>query len=130
MLHTALAIRCVCSCCLFCFLFFIIIPMACIGNRGCTVMLCLGLFVAARSFCNCTEPISIQTKITSLVRTPKTRDTSTLIQGLREGDGSIGAHHGRLLIGRNSVPSGKLKGIKSLKNLLGVHSDYQSDMGM
>ncbi|XP_029931057.1 nascent polypeptide-associated complex subunit alpha, muscle-specific form-like isoform X2 [Myripristis murdjan] len=103
--------------------------MACIGNGGCAVLLCLGLFVAARSFCNCTEPMSIQTKITSLVRTPKTRDTSTLIQGQREGDGSTGVHHGRLLIGRNSVPSGKSKGIKSLKNLLGVHSDYQSDMG-
>lgn len=74
----------------------------------------------ASTFCHCT-------KLTKLKALDKLRGNSTLSKGqAKAGD----LHHGRLLIGQNSLPDDKLNGPKATKNILDVDTDYQEDMGM
>ncbi|XP_042285497.1 titin-like isoform X2 [Thunnus maccoyii] len=90
--------------------------MACRESGGSKILLCLGLFVVASSFCCCT-------KLTRL-KTVKWRENSTLSQSQ-----DIDLHHGRLLIGQDPLRHAKLKGTKATKNYMDVNSGYQADMG-
>uniref|UniRef100_A0A8D3E391 Proline-rich extensin-like protein EPR1 n=1 Tax=Scophthalmus maximus TaxID=52904 RepID=A0A8D3E391_SCOMX len=91
--------------------------MAWIGARN--ILLCLGLFVVASSFCSCAA-------LTRLKALDKLREHSTHSQSQAEGSG---LRHGRLLIGQKSLQGAKPKGISSTEKLLNLETDYQADMG-
>lgn len=96
------------------------VPMACRESGGNKILLCLGLYLVASSFCHCT-------RLTKLKAWDKVRGNSTLSQGQAKGSE---LRHGRLLIGQNSLQGAKVKETKTSKNPLDVDTDYQADMGM
>lgn len=86
--------------------------MACKESGESRILLCLGLFLIASSFCQCTS----LTKVKALNK----------LSQVKGGE----LRHGKLLIWHNSLQGAKLKGTKAAKNLLDVDTDYQADMGM
>ncbi|XP_071348346.1 titin-like isoform X2 [Trachinotus anak] len=98
---------------------FFFVPMADSKSGGTKILLYLGLFVLATSFCHCTT-------LTRLKALDKLKENSTLIQGQAKGSGLC---HGRLLIGQNPLQGAKLKGTKATKSPLDFDADYQADMG-
>lgn len=98
---------------------FFFVLMACRKRGGIEILLCLGLFLVAS--CHCTQ---LTFKLKAL---DNLRRNSTL--GYRRVTGSE-LHHGRLLIGQNSLQGAQLKGTKATKKLLDVDTDYQADIGM
>lgn len=94
--------------------------MACRESRGSKILLCLGLYLVASSFCHCT-------RLTQHKALDKLRGNLTHSQG-RAKESEL--RHGKLLIGQNSLQGAKVKGTKATKNILDVDTDYQADMGM
>ncbi|XP_019958155.2 protein piccolo-like [Paralichthys olivaceus] len=84
-------------------------------SRGSKILFCLGLFVVASSFCSCSP-------LTRLKALDKLKENSMISQG-------SGLHHGRLLIGQNSLEGAKVSGIWTSKDLLDLNADYQDDIG-
>ncbi|XP_019128869.1 adhesive plaque matrix protein-like [Larimichthys crocea] len=84
--------------------------MACKESGESRILLCLGLFLIASSFCQCTS----LTKVKALNK----------LSQVKGGE----LRHGKLLIWHNSLQGAKLKGTKAAKNLLDVDTDYQADM--
>ena len=82
------------------------------GSKG---LLCLGLFVVASSFCSCSP-------LTRLKALDKLKENSMISRG-------SGLHHGRLLIGQNSLQGAKVKAIGTSMELLDLDADYQADIG-
>ncbi|XP_035526366.1 proteoglycan 4-like [Morone saxatilis] len=93
--------------------------MACRESRDTRVLLVVGLFLFASSFCLCT-------RLTKLKELVELRGNSMLSQGHHKGSE---LRRGRLLIGQKSLQGAKLKGTKTTKNLLDADTDYQADMG-
>ncbi|XP_034469951.1 histone-lysine N-methyltransferase 2D-like [Hippoglossus hippoglossus] len=83
-----------------------------VGSKS---LLCLGLFVVASSFCSCSP-------LTRLKALDKSKENSMISRG-------SGLHHGRLLIGQNSLQGAKVKAIGTSMELLDLDADYQADIG-